>query len=104
MIFIFVTGSIFSVVFIALVLFYLVKHCWPKGTILKGSTFSELDRRYPHDLIDLDGHIVPVGRPPPRLPHSAPPRMAPPAYNDSIDLTGDDNDQEFKPKYSYSNR
>jgi len=97
-------GTIFSLFFIAVVLFYLVKNCWPKGTILKDRTSSELDRRYHHDLIDMEGHIVPVGRPPPRVPRRAPPRPAPPSYNDSIDLPVDDNDQEFTPQFSYSNR
>ena len=54
--------------FMAVVLFYVVKNCWPKGSIPKDRTSSELDRRYHHDLIDMDGLIVPVGRPPPRVP------------------------------------
>jgi len=97
-------GSIFSLVFMAVVLFYIVKNCWPRGSIPKDRTSSELDRRYHHDLIDMDGLIVPVGRPPPRVPRCAPPPPAPPSYNDSIDLPDENSAQEFTPQYSYSNR
>ena len=99
-----VLGSIFSLVFMAVVLFYIVKNCWPRGSIPKDRTSSELDRRYHHDLIDMDGLIVPVGRPPPRVPRCAPPPPAPPSYNDSIDLQDENSAQEITPQYSYSNR
>ena len=81
-----------------------MKQYWQRGTIIKDRTTSELDRRYAHDLIDMGGHIVPVVRPPPRVTRCAPPRPAPPSYNDSIDLQEEDNDQGFIPQYSYSNR
>ena len=101
MTFIYVLGFIFSLKFMAVFVFCLVKNCWPKGSIPKDRTSSELDRRYHHDLIDMDGLIVPVGRPPPRVPRRAPPLPAPPSYNDSIDLPGENAAQGLTPQYSY---
>jgi len=97
-------GSLFSLVFMIIVLFYIVKNCWPKASIPKDQTSGELDGRYHHDLIDMDGLIVPVGRPPPRAPRRAPPLPAPPSYDDSIDHPEEVNTQGFTPQYSYSNR
>ena len=70
----------------------------------KDQTSCELDNRYPQDLIDMDGLIVPVGRPPPRTSRRAPPLPAPPSYNDSVDLPAENAAQDFTPQYSYSNR
>lgn len=71
---------------------------------MKTETSCELDNGYHQDLIDMDGLIVPVGRPPPRTSRRAPPLPAPPSYNDSLDLPAENTFQNFSPQYSYSNR
>ena len=90
--------------FILVVLLYLVKKCWPKGIIQKDQTSCELDIRYHQDLIDMDGLIVPVGRPTPRTSHRPTLLPAPPSYSESFDLPAESTAQDITPQYSYSNR
>ena len=101
---IFVSGSIFSILLMLILLVYLLKNCCPRNSIPKNQTTCELDNRYDHDLIDMDGLIVPVGPAPPRASRCASTLPAPPSYNDSINLPAESAAPDFTPQYSYSNR